>query len=108
MASEAGVQIDLIVRSTFASAAFWAILERSRIYYFHNNGREQILLGSADLMTRKLNDGVEVLFPVRDRASLKRRKDEVLPIWLKNARARIMQPDGSYEQPEHKKVRMMC
>jgi polyphosphate kinase len=117
-ASQAGVQIDLIVRSMSSlrpgikglsenirvRSVLGRFLEHSRIYYFHNNGREEIWLGSADLMTRNLNDRVEVLFPVRDKASLKRIKDEVLPAYLaKNARAHIMQSDGTYEQPKHRK-----
>jgi len=38
-------------------------LEHSRVYYFENNGKPEIYLGSADLMPRNLNGRVEVLFP---------------------------------------------
>ena len=39
-------------------------LEHSRLYYFHNGGDEELLMGSADLMPRNLDNRVEVLFPV--------------------------------------------
>jgi len=40
------------------------ILEHSRIYYFHNGGEEEVLVGSADLMERNLDRRVEILTPV--------------------------------------------
>jgi polyphosphate kinase len=42
-------------------------LEHSRMYYFQNNGQDEIYLGSADIMPRNLNHRVEVVFPVENR-----------------------------------------
>ena len=73
-------------------------LEHSRIYYFRNGGKEEIYAGSADLMPRNLHRRVEVLFPVKNPALLRRLRDEVLGGYLADqANARVMQADGSYE-----------
>ena len=77
-ASQAGVKVDLIVRSVCClrpglagvsdniqvRSILGRFLEHSRIYYFHNNGDEKIVIGSADLMPRNIDRRVEVLFPV--------------------------------------------
>jgi polyphosphate kinase len=74
-------------------------LEHSRIYYFHNNGNEEIYLGSADLMPRNINRRVEVLFPVRDPRMIAYLRNDVFNTYLKdNEKARIMRPDGTYER----------
>lgn len=64
-----------------------------------------MLIGSADLMPRNLNNRVEVLFPITNIRLVKRIKKEVLEIYLKNGiRAWELQPDGEYkwltEDPE--------
>ena len=43
-------------------------LEHSRLYYFRNGGDEELLMGSADLMPRNLDNRVETLFPIEDEA----------------------------------------
>jgi polyphosphate kinase len=117
-ASQAGVQIDLIVRSMCSlrpgikglsenirvRSILGRFLEHSRIYYFHNNGQEEILMGSADLMTRNLSDRVEILFPLMNKALVKHVKEDVLTKYLaENAHAHTMLPDGDYELPKTKK-----
>jgi polyphosphate kinase len=72
-------------------------LEHSRIYYFRNNGREEIYLGSADLMSRNLNHRVEVLYPVENKRVITRIREGTLGVYLAdNRNARRMLPDGSY------------
>jgi polyphosphate kinase len=72
-------------------------LEHSRIFYFHNGGKEEIYLGSADLMDRNLNRRVEVVFPVENPEHVRYLRDNVLDAHLRdNTRARLMKPDGTY------------
>ena len=114
-ASQAGVKVDLIVRGICSLrpgvpglsenirvvSVLGRFLEHSRIYYFHNHGEETILMGSADLMPRNLNQRVEVLFPVQDPGMIRHLRDEVLAVYLReDIRAWIMQPDGSYLRTE--------
>ncbi len=110
-ASQAGVQIDLIVRGICAlrpgirgvsdnirvRSIVGRFLEHSRIFYFANDEDEEVYLGSADWMPRNLYERVEVLFPVRDPLLQERIKREILDAYLAdNMKARILHPDGSY------------
>jgi polyphosphate kinase len=118
-ASQAGVKIDLIVRGISCLkpgipgvsdnirviSVLGKYLEHSRVYYFQNSGKPVMLIGSADLMPRNLNNRVEVLFPITNFRLVKRIKKEILEIYLKNGiRAWELQPDGEYkwlaEDPE--------
>ena len=79
-ASRAGVKVDLIIRGIcclnpdFSSvknpisaiSIVDKFLEHARIYIFGNGGKEKIYMGSADLMTRNIDNRVEVTFPVID------------------------------------------
>ncbi len=113
-ASQAGVQIDLIVRGMCSlvpgvrgvsdrirvRSIVGRFLEHSRIFYFLNDGQEETWLGSADWMPRNLYDRVEVLFPIRDALLCRRLKDEVLTAYLADTlKARILQADGNYVRP---------
>ena len=113
-ASQAGVEIDLIVRGACAlkpgirglsnrirvRSIVGRFLEHSRIFYFENGGDEEIYLGSADWMPRNLYERVEVLFPVRDPMLQYRVRHEILEAYLRDtSKARIMQRDGSYPRP---------
>jgi polyphosphate kinase len=72
-------------------------LEHTRIYYFHNNGEDEIYLGSADLMPRNINRRVETIFPLRRAAMVKHLRDRVLAMYLNdNVKARIMNEAGEY------------
>jgi polyphosphate kinase len=110
-ASQAGVKIDLFVRGICClrpgipeiseniqvTSIVGRFLEHSRIYYFRNDGNEEIYLGSADLMPRNIDRRVEVLFPVQDQQMIKHIYDNVLSYYYKdNTKARKMLPDGSY------------
>ncbi len=112
-ASQAGVEIDLIVRGVCClrpgvpglsetirvRSIIGRFLEHSRIYYFNNGGDELVFAGSADLMPRNLNRRVEVLFPIEDRRLIRRLRDRILAKQLEDdAGAWIMQPDGTYSR----------
>src|SRR5262252_5401440 len=120
-ASQAGVQIDLIVRGICALRAgvrgvsenirvrsiVGRYLEHSRIYYFANGGEEEIYIGSADWMPRNLYERVEVLTPVGDEMLRNRIRHEILDAYLAdNRKARILLKDATYIrawQPVHGK-----
>jgi polyphosphate kinase len=122
-ASQAGVHVDLLVRgicclrpglagiseNITVTSIVGRYLEHSRIFYFLNNRREEIYLGSADLMERNLNHRVEVVFPIEKPEYIRFLRDEVLESYLRdNLRARLMQPNGRYKRrkpaPEEKQL----
>ncbi len=112
-ASQAGVSIDLIIRgmcslrpgvkgvseNIHVRSIVGRFLEHSRIYYFGNNGNEEVYLGSADLMQRNLDTRVETLFPIRSahlRAVLYKR---VLQTYLADTvNASELRTDGTYRR----------
>ncbi len=113
-ASQAGVQVDLLVRGMCClrpgiagisenikvTSIVGRFLEHSRIYYFGNAGKEEIYLGSADMMPRNLNRRVETVFPVRDPKLVRILHDEVLAVYLADVvKARHMKADGTYDRP---------
>jgi polyphosphate kinase len=120
-ASQAGVQIDLIVRGICSlrpgvrgvsdnirvRSIVGRFLEHSRIYYFANGGEEEIYMGSADWMPRNLYERVEVLVPLRDEILRDRVRHEILDAYLAdNRKARILLRDATYIrawQPLHGK-----
>src|SRR3984957_18620200 len=110
-ASQAGVDIDLIIRGLSilrpgvpglserirVRSVVGRFLEHSRIYHFANGGASEIYLGSADWMPRNLFERCEVVFPVRDPAALARGRGEILPAYLADTvKARLQQSDGTY------------
>src|SRR6185312_14196459 len=71
-------------------------LEHSRIFYFHNGGDEEVLIGSADVMQRNLDYRVEVLMPVAA-AGIRRQLKAILEGYLADTRQTYeLNPDGSY------------
>ncbi len=110
-ASQAGVEIDLIIRGICCLRPGWPgisdhirvrsivgrYLEHSRIYYFQNNGDPILYAGSADLMDRNLNRRVEVLYPIEDASMRQEVLDTILRVQLAdNIRARVLHPDGTW------------
>lgn len=115
-ASAAGVKIDLIVRgicclkvgipkiseNITVRSIVGNFLEHSRIYYFYNDGWEEVFMASADWMPRNLDRRVELLFPVEDE-DLKEEVIHVLEVELNdNVKAHLMQSDGSYVKPDRR------
>src|SRR5438105_45982 len=110
-ASQAGVEIDLIVRGMCAlrpgvrgisdrirvRSIVGRLLEHSRIYSFVNAGEEEFYLGSADWMPRNLYERVEVVFPVLDPLLRQRVRQEILEAYLADtAKARMLDANGDY------------
>ena len=111
-ASQAGVKIDLIVRGVCAlmpgiedisehirvRSIIGRFLEHTRIFWFHNDGADDIYLSSADWMSRNLFRRIEVAFPVLDRKLKKRVIKEGLEPYLKdNTQAWEMRVTGEYQ-----------
>ncbi len=110
-ASCQGVKIDLIVRGICCLipqtpglsdnirviSIVGRFLEHSRIYYFYNNGAEEIYGSSADLMQRNLDRRVEITFPIMDKDLKIFIKKNILDTCLKdNIKARVLLPTGKY------------
>ncbi len=111
-ASQAGVKVELQIRgicclrpgvpgiseNITVTSIVGRFLEHSRIFYFHNDGDEEILMGSADLMPRNLGGRVETLFPVDDPAIRDAVRDDILFTHLRDTHgARRLLADGSFE-----------
>jgi polyphosphate kinase len=111
VASQAGVEIDLIVRGVCmlrpgvagvsenirVRSVVGRFLEHSRIFYFENGGDAEVFIGSADWMARNLDRRVEVVTPVKSVELRRYLKEAVLDTYLRdNVKARELQPDGSY------------
>ena len=110
-ASQAGVKIDLIVRSVCAlrpgvaglsdnirvRSVVGRFLEHSRIFYFHNGGDEQVYLSSADWMDRNFFRRIESCFPVLNAKLKKRVINEGLKPYLRdNVQAWEMDAQGVF------------
>ena len=113
IASRAGVKVELLARGICCLrpgvkgisenirviSIVGRFLEHSRIFYFLNDGAEQIYLGSADMMPRNINRRVEVLFPITKPALVRQIRDRLLAVYLQdNVKARQMNSDGTYSR----------
>ncbi len=113
-ASAAGVKIELIIRgicclktgipgiseNITVKSIVGNFLEHSRIFYFYNNGWENVFMGSADWMPRNLDRRVEIMFPVEDE-TCKKEVMHILDIQLQdNVKAHYLQPDDTYQKPD--------
>ncbi|MBV1775446.1 polyphosphate kinase 1 [Burkholderiaceae bacterium DAT-1] len=112
-ASRAGVKIHLIVRGVCTlrpgvpglsenirvRSVVGRLLEHSRIFYFLNDGAENLYLSSADWMGRNFFRRVEVAFPILD-SRIKRRiiREGLRPYLVDNTQAWEMQSDGRYKR----------
>jgi polyphosphate kinase len=116
-ASQVGVVVDLIVRGICCIrpgieglsdnirviSIVGRFLEHSRIYYFQNDGANQIYMGSADLMPRNINRRVEVLFPVENPSMVRHIREKILEVYLSDTiKARLMDSDGIYHRVNSK------
>jgi polyphosphate kinase len=113
-ASQAGVQVDLIVRGTCSVrpgvpgisdhirvvSIIGRFLEHSRLYYFRNGGKDELLMGSADLRTRNLDHRVETLFPIEDEEMRAYLLNDVLDAYMRStAKTWELRADATYSRP---------
>jgi polyphosphate kinase len=113
-ASQAGVEIDLLVRGICSlrpgirgisdrirvRSIVGRFLEHSRIFCFENGGEQEVYVGSADWMPRNLHERVEVLFPLKSPLLRDRVMYEILAAYLAdNLKSRFLQKDGRYLRP---------
>lgn len=111
-ASAAGVSIDLVVRGICClrvgipkisenikvRSIVGNFLEHSRIFYFYNDGQEEIYMGSADWMPRNLDRRVEIIFPVENEI-LKKKVMHILKVELEdNTKSNVLCRDGTYKK----------
>jgi polyphosphate kinase len=110
-ASQAGAQVDLIIRGICAirpglkglsenirvRSVVGRFLEHSRIFFFANGGQEEFYCGSADWMPRNLFERCEVVFPVKDAQLCARLRNEILAGYLADTvKTRLLHGDGTY------------
>ncbi|MCB1568466.1 MAG: RNA degradosome polyphosphate kinase, partial [Xanthomonadales bacterium] len=112
-ASQAGVEIDLIVRGACSlrpgvtgisdrirvRSIVGRLLEHSRVYWFGNDGQPELYCSSADWLERNLLRRIEVSFPILDPEVSRRVFDEVLANYLADTQqAWELHADGSYSR----------
>jgi len=111
-ASQAGVQIDLVVRGMCSlrpgvagvsdnirvSSVIGRFLEHSRLFWFANGGEQEMYIGSADWMGRNLDRRVEAVAPIED-PQLRQQLERLIDAYLDdNCTAWDMQSDGTFVQ----------
>lgn len=116
-ASQAGVQVDLIVRGICClkpgikgvseniqvRSIVGRFLEHSRVYYFQNDDAPKVFCASADWMERNFFYRVELCFPILNPQLALRVKEEALDPYLKdNSQSWVLMPDGHYKPQETK------
>ncbi|CAA6824612.1 MAG: Polyphosphate kinase (EC, partial [uncultured Thiotrichaceae bacterium] len=114
----AGVKIELVIRGTcclrpgikgvseniHVRSVMGRFLEHPRVYYFLNNGDEEMYCSSADWMPRNFFRRVEIAFPILDAEWRQRVRDEAFEVYLQdNTQAWVLQADGSYQRVKRKK-----
>jgi polyphosphate kinase len=122
-ASQAGVKIDLIVRgicclrpkmkgisdNISVRSIVDRFLEHSRIFYFENALQPEVFVGSADWMPRNFLRRIEIVFPIEDGNLREKVRGEILELSLNdNAKARMLNANGSYSRAKSKRGTAGC
>lgn len=116
-ASQAGVHIKLIVRGICCLkpgvkglsenirviSIVDRFLEHSRLFHFFNGGDEEYYAGSADWMPRNLDRRVELVFPIESAEGKEKLKNTFEILFADNVKARILNPDGTYQMKKRRK-----
>jgi polyphosphate kinase len=111
-ASQAGVEIDLIVRGICCltpgvpgvsdrirvQSIIGRFLEHSRAFYFRNGGEEEVYIGSADWMPRNLDRRIEAAIPILDPGHRRHLRDTLFMMLEDNRQAWDLGSDGIYVQ----------
>jgi polyphosphate kinase len=122
-ASQAGVRVELIVRGICClrpgvpglsdlisvRSIVGRFLEHSRIFYFYNDGEEDLFLSSADWMPRNLDRRIELMFPIED-PQVWQTVMNILEIQLSDTeRSWLMGEDGMYTRVDRRgKMHLDC
>lgn len=115
-AAQAGVKIELVVRgmcclrpgiegvseNIHVRSIVGRFLEHTRVYYFYNDGKDEVYAASADLMERNLLNRVETCFPIENNKLKNRIKEDLESYLTDNYQAWHLQKDGSYLLPDSK------
>lgn len=121
-ASQAGVTVDLIVRgicglrpgieglseNIHVRSIVGRFLEHSRVYYFHNGGKEELLCGSADWMDRNFFRRTETCFPIKKKALKKRILSDLELFLADNVGAWELQASGRYFRVDPNGAEPVC
>lgn len=111
-ASQAGVKVQLIIRGICClipglkgisegigvKSIVGRFLEHSRVFYFLNNGQEEVYLSSADWMPRNLDHRIELCFPIREQGQIQSLKALLALQWQDNVQAWELDAQGSYQK----------
>ena len=114
-ASQAGVQIDLIIRGMCClrpgipdvsenirvRSIVGRFLEHTRVYIFGNDGKEEVYAASADWMERNLLNRVETCFPIEANKLRNRVLEEIQAYLDDNCQAWELDSDGTYHLAQH-------
>ena len=115
-ASQAGVQVDLIVRGVCGlrpgvegvsenirvRSIVGRFLEHPRVFYFQNGGEPKVFISSADWMGRNFFNRVETCLPIENKSLRRRIVKETFDTYLNdNAQAWLLQSDGTYTAVDH-------
>lgn len=112
-ASQAGVKIELIVRGVCSirpgikgisenihvRSVMGRFLEHTRVFYFYNDGEENLYCASADWMQRNFFKRVESCFPIEERVLKRRMIKEVFTTYLRdNCQSWVLKANGTYKR----------